>query len=195
MSDPWDEPGKRVEGLDEIVAVALVLLGALQQGDGGVHHVAGQEAVFKTKVDAKRLDSDVLHSDKEVQGGRKNPERLPEVSPWCIFEVMTKHINTGMYSWWPINRYPYLLEDSSMMSRRFSLIDASMELNFCFTCFRGSLFNGSRKTSHTVHRFTLFLVVYTQTPSSSLPAHPMSAKNSWSFFCPFMVQSLKLHDV
>lgn len=65
-----------------------------------------------------------------------------------------------------------------MMSRRFSLIDVSMELNFCFTCFRGSLFNGSRKTSHTVHRLTLFLVVYTQTPSSSLLAHPMSAKNS-----------------
>lgn len=83
----------------------------------------------------------------------------------ALFEVMAKHINTGTYSR-PINGYPYLLEDSSMMSRRFSLIDVSMELNFCFTCFRGSLFNGSRKTSHTVHRLTLFLVVYT--PNSFL---------------------------
>lgn len=32
-----------------------------------------------------------------------------------------------------------------MTSRRFSLIDVSIELNFCLTCFRGSLFNASRK--------------------------------------------------
>lgn len=36
-----------------------------------------------------------------------------------------------------------------MTSRRFSLIDVSMELNFCFTCFRGSLFNASKKTVDT----------------------------------------------
>lgn len=131
-----------------------------------MHHVAGQEAVFKTKVDAKRLDSDVLHSDEEVQGGRKKTQNVcQKFLLGALFEVMAKHINTGTYSR-PINGYPYLLEDSSMMSRRFSLIDVSMELNFCFTCFRGSLFNGSRKTSHTVHRLTLFLVVYT--PNSFL---------------------------
>lgn len=60
--------------------------------------------------------------------------------------------------------YPYLLADSSMTSRRFSLIDVSMQLNFCFTCFRGNLFNAGKKTSHTVHRSQFPRYRCTQTP-------------------------------
>lgn len=56
-------PGKRVQSLDEVVAVALIFLSALQQGSSGMHHVTGQEAVLKAKVNAKCLDADVLHTD------------------------------------------------------------------------------------------------------------------------------------
>lgn len=37
-----------------------------------MHHVTGQEAVFKAKVNAKCLDADVLHAD----GGGENHLRL-----------------------------------------------------------------------------------------------------------------------
>lgn len=58
-------PGKRVQGLDEIVTV--LLFSALQQSSSGMNHVTGQEAIFKSKMHTKRLDADVLHTD-----GRKN---------------------------------------------------------------------------------------------------------------------------
>lgn len=59
-------PGKRVQGLDEIVTV--LLLSAFQQSSSGMNHVTGQEAIFKSKMHTKRLDADVLHTD----GRRKN---------------------------------------------------------------------------------------------------------------------------
>lgn len=78
---------------------------------------------------------------------------LPNVSPRFKLEVLR-------------TPYPYLLEDSSMTSRRFSLMEASMELNFCFTCFNGSLCNTGGKTSHAVNNFTLFSF-FLPSPSSS----------------------------
>lgn len=44
-----------------------------------------------------------------------------------------------------LDSHPYLLEDSSMTSLRFSLIDMSIEWNFCLTCFRGSLLKSNKK--------------------------------------------------
>ncbi len=65
-------PGKRIQSLDEVVTVALIFLCAFQQGSSGMHHVAGQEAVLKAKVNAKCLDADVFHADggeeKEREG-------------------------------------------------------------------------------------------------------------------------------
>lgn len=54
-------PGKRVQGLDEVVTV--LLLSALHQSSSGMNHVSGQEAIFKPKMNTKRLDADVLHTD------------------------------------------------------------------------------------------------------------------------------------
>lgn len=54
-------PGKSIQGLDEIVTV--LLLSALQQSSSGVHHVTGQEAIFKSKMHTESLDADVLHTD------------------------------------------------------------------------------------------------------------------------------------
>lgn len=67
MSNPAQKfqagiPGEGVQGLDEVVAVALIFLGALQQGSSSVHHVTGQEAVLKAKVNAECLDTDVIHT-------------------------------------------------------------------------------------------------------------------------------------
>ena len=61
-------PGEAVQGFDEVVPGPLVPLRALQQGGGGVHHVAGQETVLETKMDAKRLDADVLHAGGDGGG-------------------------------------------------------------------------------------------------------------------------------
>lgn len=55
-------PGEGVQGLDEVVAVALIFLSALQQGGSSMHHVTGQEAVLKAEVNAKCLDTDVIHT-------------------------------------------------------------------------------------------------------------------------------------
>lgn len=41
--------------------------------------------------------------------------------------------------------YPNLFADSSIISRRFSFKDVSMELNFCFTCFKGKLRTDGKK--------------------------------------------------
>lgn len=60
-----------------------------------------------------------------------------------------------------------------MTSRRFSLIDASMELNFCFTCFRGSLLNSSRETSHIVQFHTFSCQWCTQPPRHSPTPRPL----------------------
>lgn len=46
-----------------------------------------------------------------------------------------------------LDSYPYLLDDSSMTSFRFSLIDMSMEWNFCLTCFSGSLLEDHQQIS------------------------------------------------
>lgn len=67
-------PGQGVQRLDEVVAGALVLLRALQQGAGGVHHVAGQEAVLEAEVDAERLDPHVLHPEEEEQEKSRQAE-------------------------------------------------------------------------------------------------------------------------
>lgn len=56
-------PGEGVQGLNEVVAVALIFLSALQQGSSSMHHVTGQEAVLKAEVNAKCLDTDVIHTD------------------------------------------------------------------------------------------------------------------------------------
>ena len=75
-------PGQAVQGFDEVVPGPLVLLRALQQGGGGVHHVAGQETVLETKMDAKRLDPDVLHAGGDGGGigraGETEKERESE---------------------------------------------------------------------------------------------------------------------
>ena len=58
-------PGEGVESSDEVVAV--VFLWALQQGSTGVYHVTGQETVLKAKVDTKRLDTDIFHTEEEEE--------------------------------------------------------------------------------------------------------------------------------
>lgn len=58
-------PGKGVKSLDEVVAVIFV--SAFQQSGSSMHHVTGQETVLKAKVNTKRLDTDILHTDKEVK--------------------------------------------------------------------------------------------------------------------------------
>lgn len=42
--------------------------------------------------------------------------------------------------------YPNLLADSSIISLRFSFKEMSMELNFCFTCFKGKLKTEGKNT-------------------------------------------------
>ena len=61
----WNTLREAVKGLDEVVAGTLVLLRALEQGSSGVHHVAGQEAILEPKVNAERLDADVLHAARD----------------------------------------------------------------------------------------------------------------------------------
>ena len=69
--DLLNQPRQTVEGLDEVVTGTLVLLRALEQGSGCVHHVTGQEAILEPKVDPKRLDTDVLHAARDILIGTR----------------------------------------------------------------------------------------------------------------------------
>lgn len=63
-------PGKGVKSFDEIVTVTFIFLSALQQSSSSMHHVIGQETVFKAKIDTKCLDTNILHAKGE--GGKQN---------------------------------------------------------------------------------------------------------------------------
>lgn len=93
-----------------------------------MHHITCQEFVLEAEVDTKCLNADVLHAGKD--DNRDYPEQVairPYEKQDCCLDVNRQAA------------YPYLLEDSSMTSLRFSLMEISIELNFCLTCFRGRL--------------------------------------------------------
>ena len=79
-------PGEAVEGLDKVVAGAVVLLSALQQGGSSVHDITGQEMVLEAKVNAESLDTDVLHTE--------GTEKTALNEGYRPFSVFYKHCHT-----------------------------------------------------------------------------------------------------
>lgn len=64
-----------------------------------------------------------------------------------IFELNWKVFSDKVFVFKTI--YPNLFADSSIISLRFSFKDMSMELNFCFTCFKGKLKAEGKKNTLT----------------------------------------------